>query len=192
MELKFEELLDVAVKKTLDEIKSNLDDALNESKGIIDSNYNKILNDATTKINALLAKKREQIEGEKAKLDIETRRSILNEENYWLAKVYEEVVKKIDLVTNSPEYQNGLKEIMKREAKEGAKVICSKKDYEKIKSILKELKLDLQVTIDEKMLGGVKIYYPSVGLTKDYSLDLILNQIFESEKPKVAKILFGE
>lgn len=190
--LKFEELLDIAIKKTLDEIKSNLDDALSESKKIVDSNYNKILADANAKINDLLAKQHERIEGERAKLDIEAKRSVLNEENYWLGKVYEEVVKKIDLIVNSPEYNSGIKEIIKREAREGSKIICAKQDYEKIKNILKDMKLDLQLSTDEKMLGGVKIYYPDVGLTRDYSLNLILTQVFEAEKPKIAKILFGE
>lgn len=190
--LKFEELLDIAIKKTLDEIKTNLDEALVESKKLLDQSYTKILNEASLKINSLLIKKREQIEGEKAKLDIEVKRSILNEKNYWLGRVYEEIIKRLEIVTNSKEYQEGIKEIIKREAKQYAKLVCSKRDLDKVRSIVKELKLNLEVTADEKMLGGIKIYYPDVGLTRDYSLDLILNQIFETEKPKVAKILFGE
>ncbi|ARM76318.1 V-type ATP synthase subunit E [Acidianus manzaensis] len=190
--MEFEELLDIAIKKTFDDIKSNIDQGLAEATKIINTNYNNLLNQYTVKINDLISKKKEQLEGEKAKLDIENKRNILNEENFWLNKVYDEVNKKLFIITQSQEYINGIKEIIKREAKENSKIISSKQDFDKIKNIIKELKMSLTVETEDSMIGGVKIYYPDVGLTRDYSLNLILNQVFESEKPNVAKILFGE
>ncbi|AWR97611.1 hypothetical protein DFR86_08660 [Acidianus sulfidivorans JP7] len=190
--MELDQLLDIAIKKAYEDIKINIDQGLNEAEKIIDKKYSSLLDQSIIKINDLISKKKEQIEGEKAKLDIENKRSILNEENYWINKVYEEVNKKIFVITQSDEYINGIKEIIKREAKENSKILCSKQDFDKIKGILKELKMNINIETDENLIGGIKINYPDVGLTKDYSLNLILNQVFEAEKPKVAKILFGE
>ncbi|MCY0874452.1 hypothetical protein D1867_02320 [Acidianus infernus] len=192
--MELNDLLDYATKKVMEEIRENLEQALAEANKIIENKYNDILSDYDKKIRDLISKRKEQIEGEKAKLDVENKRAILNEENYWLQKVYDEVVKNINVVTSSKEYAEGLQSIIKKEISSSitkAKIICNKNDVEVVKKILKDNKLSADVEEDDNLLGGIKIYYPDVGLVKDYSLNLILSQVFESVKPKVAEILFG-
>ncbi|BDC19684.1 V-type ATP synthase subunit E [Acidianus sp. HS-5] len=191
--MELNDLLEYAIKKVMEDIRENLEQALAEANKVIDNKYNDILSDYDKKIKDLIAKRKEQIEGEKAKLDVENKRAILNEENYWLQKVYDEVVKNISVVTSSKEYADGLQSIIKREISPGnkVKIICNKSDIDLIKKILKDSKLNADVEVDNNLLGGIKIYYSDVGLIRDYSLNLILSQVFESVKPKVAEILFG-
>ncbi len=191
--MELNDLLDYAIKKTMEDIRRNLEEALAEANKVVENKYNIIFSDYDKKIKDLIAKRKEQIEGEKAKLDVENKRAILNEENYWLQKVYEEVVKNINLVTSSKEYAEGLQSIIKKEISPSAraKIICNKNDEELVRKIIRDSKLVADVEIDNNLLGGIKIYYSDVGLIRDYSLNLILSQVFESVKPKVAEILFG-
>jgi len=41
------------------------------------------------------------------------------------------------------------------------------------------------------MLGGIRIYYEGSGLTRDFSLKLILDQVFDSMRGKISDMLFG-
>jgi len=45
---------------------------------------------------------------------------------------------------------------------------------------------------DKGIFGGLRVSYPNEGLSKDYSLDLVLIQVFEDLKGQIASVLFGE
>ncbi|MEM4911595.1 MAG: hypothetical protein QXJ81_02025, partial [Metallosphaera sp.] len=79
-----------------------------------------------------------------------------------------------------------------REVRDGSVILCSPEEVEQVKRIVKSLKVRAEVKADQKIIGGIKIEYTDLGLTRDYSLNLILDQVFESLKPKIAEILFGE
>ncbi|MEW9491150.1 MAG: V-type ATP synthase subunit E [Candidatus Aramenus sulfurataquae] len=186
-----EELLDEVIKKALDEIKRNADQSFEEAKRIVDKTYNDVLQSYSNKVRDLITKTKEEIEGERAKLDVENKRLVASEKNYWIEKVYEGVKDKIDVLLGSENYKKGLEGVLSREAKNDVIIYCNSKDVDTVSSILNKLKIKAKLK-EEKMLGGVKIEFPDQGLVKDFSLDLLLSQVFEAEKPKVAKILFGE
>lgn len=186
-----EDLLNNVIQKVLEEIKSNVDQSFNESKKIVEHAYNDTFNSYSVKVNELLSKYQEEIEGEKAKLDVENKRLISSEKNFWIQKVFDEVKNKIGLFIDSESYQKGLENIISRESKNGSIIFCNSGDVNKVKTILNKLKINAEVK-EQNLLGGIRIEYPDQGLVRDYSLDLILNQVFESEKPRIAQILFGE
>jgi V/A-type H+-transporting ATPase subunit E len=186
-----EDLLNNVIQKVLEEIKTNVDQSFEESKKIVERAYTDTLNLYSAKVNELISKSYEEIEGEKAKLDVENKRLISSEKNFWIQKVFDEVKNKVGLFTDSESYQKGLEGIISREAKNGCIIYCNSEDINKVKTILSKLKIKAEVK-EQNLLGGVKVEYPDQGLIRDYSLDLILNQVFESEKPRIAQILFGE
>ncbi len=186
-----EDLLNNVIQKVLEEIKSNVDQGFDESKKIVERAYTDTLYLYSAKVNELLSKYREEIEGEKAKLDVENKRLISSEKNFWIQKVFDEVKNKIGIFMDSESYQKGLENIISRESKNGSIIYCNSGDVNKIKTILNKLKIKAEVK-EQNLLGGIRIEYPDQGLVRDYSLDLILNQVFESEKPRIAQILFGE
>lgn len=183
--------MDEVVKKAMEEVKKNMDQSFEEAKRIVEKTYNEVLQSYSDRVRSLITKTKEEIEGERAKLDVENKRLIASEKSYWIEKVYEGVKLKIDVFLGTESYKKGLEGVLSREAKNDAIVYCSPKDVNTVSSILNKLKIKAKVK-EEKMLGGVKIEFPDQGLVKDFSLDLLLSQVFEAQKPKVAKILFGE
>jgi len=177
-------------EKVKDELKNNFNQIINDINKIIDNEYSKILNLYSSKITEILNSAKERIEGEKAKLDIELKRIIINEKGIWLQRVYEETLNKLEQFLNSDSYKNGLKSILSRENLNNAIIYCSERDESFIKNFIKDRK-DIKVIKDKSIKGGVKIEYVDLGLVKDYTIDLILNQVFESMKGKIAEILFG-
>jgi len=187
-----DELLGQVLDREFNYIREEMSKALEESLRLIEQRYDEVLRTYSSKIQDLVTKAKEEVEGEKAKLDIENKRAVLGEKNYWISKVYDQVLRQISKVKESASYQQGIAAVLKREVKEGAIVYCAPDEADKISKILKGLKVKAEIREDQRMIGGVRIEYKDVGLVRDYSLDLVLGQVFESLKPKIAEILFGE
>jgi Archaeal/vacuolar-type H+-ATPase subunit E len=187
-----DELLGQVLDREFNYIREEMSKALEESLRLIEQRYDEVLRTYSSKIQDLVTKAKEEVEGEKAKLDIENKRAVLGEKNYWISKVYDQVLRQISKVKESASYQQGVAAVLKREVKEGAIVYCAPDEADKISKILRGLKVKAEIREDQRMIGGVRIEYKDVGLVRDYSLDLVLGQVFESLKPKIAEILFGE
>ncbi|MEM0188179.1 MAG: V-type ATP synthase subunit E [Saccharolobus sp.] len=189
--MEFEKLLDQSINKVKEEIDSELKKSLNESLKILEEKYNSIKEEYKQKVLNLLNKTKEEIEGEKARLEVENKRLILAEKEYWINKVYEKILEKINDIVGSNEYREALKNMVSREIKGDEKVtlFCSTRDKSLIESLVKGRNVVIQV--DEKMLGGIRIYYESTGLTKDFSLKLILDQVFDNMRGNISDMLFG-
>jgi V/A-type H+-transporting ATPase subunit E len=187
-----DELLGQVLDREFNYIREEMSKALEESLRLIEQRYDEVLRTYSSKIQDLVTKAKEEVEGEKAKLDIENKRAVLGEKSYWISKVYDQVLRQISKVKESASYQQGVAAVLKREVKEGAIVYCAPDEADKISKILRGLKVKAEIREDQRMIGGVRIEYKDVGLVRDYSLDLVLGQVFESLKPKIAEILFGE
>jgi len=191
--MEFEQLLDLSLNKIKEEIEEELKKGLNESLRILEDGYNKVLENYTQRIRELIAKTKEEIEGEKARLEVENKRIILAEKEYWINKVYEEVLNKIKDIVKTNEYKEAIKNILTREIKEeNEKVLiyCSEDDKSFIEKLLGK-NGNVSVKVDEKLIGGIRIYYENSGLTKDFSLKLILDQVFDNMRGRISDILFG-
>ncbi|QKQ99511.1 hypothetical protein GWK48_03080 [Metallosphaera tengchongensis] len=187
-----EELMEQVAQSEIEVIKAELSKALQESLRVVQDRYEQAVTTYTSKINEMVSQAKEEVEGERAKLDIESKRAILSEKNYWLNVVYERTLKSLNKVKNSDKYVKGLEEVLKREARENSVIFCSPDEEEVVRKLVKNLKLKVEVKVEQRMIGGVKVQYSDVGLVRDYSLNLILDQVFESLKPRIAEILFGE
>ncbi|BCS91607.1 V-type ATP synthase subunit E [Metallosphaera javensis (ex Sakai et al. 2022)] len=187
-----EELMEQVIDTEMQVISKELSKALEEALNMIKQKRDSVEKTYTAKIQDMVTKAKEEIEGERARLDIEVKRAVLSEKNYWLNKVYEGTVKSLGKVKSSQGYRQGIESVLRREARDGSIIYCSQDEVDQVQKIVKGLKVKAEVKSDPKIMGGVKIQYPDVGLVRDYSLNLILDQVFESLKPKIAEILFGE
>jgi hypothetical protein len=173
-----DELLGQVLDREFNYIREEMSKALEESLRLIEQRYDEVLRTYSSKIQDLVTKAKEEVEGEKAKLDIENKRAVLGEKNYWISKVYDQVLRQISKVKESASYQQGIAAVLKREVKEGAIVYCAPDEADKISKILRGLKVKAEIREDQRMIGGVRIEYKDVGLVRDYSLDLVLGSSF--------------
>lgn len=187
-----ESIVNPVIEKVKAEITAQMEKALREAESVIEKRYLEVSREGERRINEIMEKSRERIEGEKARLDIDMKRSVNQEKEYWLEKTMERTMKKVDEFTNSKEYYSSLASIIEREARNGAEIRCNPKDEEFIINKLKSTGISGKVVVDKTMKGGIVIYYPDMEMSKDYSLDSFMNQIFDSYKTKIADILFGE
>ncbi|MCH4814781.1 MAG: V-type ATP synthase subunit E [Saccharolobus sp.] len=190
----FEQLLDKSLNKVREEIKTELSKSLDEAIKLLNEGHTKIIQEYTQRINELIAKTKEEIEGEKARLEVENKRTLLVEKEYWINKVYERVLEKIGEVVKTKEYKDAIQSILNKEIKEmeGEKitVYCSPNDKSTVEKVVGNNK-NVTIKTDDKMLGGIRIYYEGSGLTRDFSLKLILDQVFDSMRGKISDMLFG-
>ncbi|EZQ06997.1 V-type ATP synthase subunit E [Candidatus Acidianus copahuensis] len=190
--MEFEQLLEYQIEDIFQQIKSDLSKGVEEANSYLDKKYNDILSQYSDKIKEQISKREEEIGGEKAKIEVENKRTLLNEQDFWIKKVYGEVLKRARDITSSSEYTEGIRKIISDKAKDSSIIYCNSGDQDLIRSLVKSAKIKANIQIDNSVIGGIKITYPDQGLTMDYSLNLILDQVFESVKPKIVSILFGE
>lgn len=190
--MSFEELLNYSLNEEKNKINEEFKKILTEMTQIIEENYNVILQNYKTKIYELVDKSSDRIRGETAKLEIENKRIISKQMDYWIENVKENAKKMLYNYIKSDKYRKGLESIISREVTEGSIVYCSSSDQKIISDVLRKKKITSKVTVDEKIIGGIKIYYPDKSLLKDFTLETILNQIFDDIRDEVAKTLFGE
>lgn len=187
-------MLDKSLNKVREEIKTELSKSLDEAIKLLNEGHNKIVQEYSQRINELIVKTKEEIEGEKARLEVENKRTLLVEKEYWINKVYERVLGKIGEVVKTKEYKDAIENIISKEIKEireeKVTIYCSPNDKLMIEKIVGNNK-NVTVKTDEKMLGGIKIYFERSGLTRDFSLKLILDQVFDSMRGKISDMLFG-
>ena len=190
--MSFEELLNYSLNEEKNKINEEFRKILAEINQIVEENYKGVLEVYAAKINDLINKSNERIRGEIAKLEIENKRIISKQMDYWIEKVRENTKKMLHEYVKTDSYRKGLEAIISREVTEGSIIYCSPYDLEVVSSIISKKNISSKVVVDEKIIGGVKIYYPDKSLLKDYTLETILNQIFDDIRDEVAKILFGE
>ena len=190
--MSFEELLNFSLDEEKNKINEEFKKILTEVNQIVEENYREVLRDYTAKINDLINKSAERIRGETAKLEIENRRVISKQMDFWIENVRESAKKMLQDYIKTEKYRKSLESIISREVTEGSIIYCSPSDQGTVTSIIKAKKINAKVVADEKIVGGIKIYYPDKSLLKDYTLETILSQVFDDIRDEVAKILFGE
>ncbi len=190
--MEMEELFNRVVKEELEgETLNGIEKAFEEAKKIVEDNHRKIEAEYLAMIDNYVKKSMEEIEGEKAKLEVENKRAILSEKEFWINKVYKEAMNRMEKVVSSQRYKESLSNILKREVSQKSVVYCSKNDVQTVKSVLKSLNVDAEVS-EADMLGGLKIMNKETGEVKDYSLKLFLDQVFDNMRGKLSDILFGD
>ena len=190
--MSFEELLNYSLNDEKNKINEEFKKILAEINQIVEENYKEVLEDYTAKINDLVNKSNDRIRGEIAKLEIENKRIISRQMDYWIENVKENVKKMLYDYVKTDNYRKGLESIISREVTEGSIIYCSSSDQKTVSSVVKRKNVNSKVIVDEKIVGGIKIYYPDKSLLKDFTLETILSQIFEDIRDEVAKTLFGE
>jgi len=189
----FEELLSKTQEVEKKKIDEELKKAFTEANLIVDEAYNEILSEYSKRIQEIISKNIEALRGEEAKLEVETKRAVNKEKDYWVQQVFQKTLDELEKIANTKDYKNRIESILSRELTEGAIVYCSNNDKKFIEGILTTKRINnVSVEVDNSIKGGVKIYYPDKKLTRDFTLKTILNQIFEDLRDDVARILFGE
>ncbi|MGC9106373.1 MAG: V-type ATP synthase subunit E [Thermoprotei archaeon] len=187
----FEALVTQVVNEEIKRYEDELAKAFQAAKSSLDQKYQATQLDYQAKLKAYLSRAKEKVEGEKAKLEIETKRAVSQQKEAWLEKVYAQARERLTKeFVNSKEYEQILRNLVSKNAKDGAVIYCSPRDSDKVKNAVKGMKV--QVVEDQKVSGGIRIFYPEEGLSRDFTLDLILNQVFEDLKGQIASVLFGE
>ena len=188
----FEELLDSSLSVEKKKAEEELKKALLEANSIIDEYYRSIINEYSVKIQDLVQKSNERINSEIAKNEIENKRILNREKDYWIEQVKVKAISKLTELINTDEYKRGLRAILSREAKDGCVVYCSPSEKGLVQSILKELKIKGNVETVNTIKAGIKIFYPDQSLSRDFTLETVLSQVFDDIRDEIAKILFGE
>ncbi|BBD71780.1 hypothetical protein HS1genome_0169 [Sulfodiicoccus acidiphilus] len=184
-----EKLLDQSTSKVKRRVEQELSRAKEEALKLVEQSYLKSLDHSTSKIRELTESSKERIEGEKARLDVENKRALIDERNYWLDKAYSKLQEALGSYFASKEYEEALIAIIKREITEGVEVVCSPRDVEKVRKAIGGFK-NIKIRTSDKIIGGIQLYYPEISMMKDFSIDLFAKQVFETNKEKLAQILF--
>jgi V/A-type H+-transporting ATPase subunit E len=190
--MKFEELLNSSLEDVKKKNQEELKKAMVEANTIVDERYNAILSEYTQKITDYIRKNEDRVKGEQAKLEVENKRLISKEKDYWISQVYYKVMEKIPDLVSDTRYKQGLESIIAREAKNGSVIYCSSHDLVTVKTILSSKKINAKVEEDKNIRAGIKIFYPDQSLVRDFTLETILNQMFDDLRDEIAKVLFGE
>jgi len=188
----FEALLDSSLSVEKKKVEEELKKALFEANSIVDEYYKNIISEYAVKIQDLIQKSNERINSEIAKNEIDNKRILNREKDYWIEQVKAKAFSKLTELTNTDEYKKGLRAIISREAKDGCIIYCSPSEKGLIQSILKEFKIKGNVEVDNTIKAGIKIFYPDQSLLRDFTLETVLSQVFDDIRDEIAKILFGE
>lgn len=188
----FEELLDSSLSVEKKKVEEELKKALFEANSIVDEYYRNIISEYAVKIQDLIQKSNERINSEIAKNEIDNKRILNREKDYWIEQVKAKAFSKLTELTNTDEYKKGLRTIISREAKDGCIIYCSPSEKGLIQSILEEFKIKGNVEVDNTIKAGIKIFYPDQSLLRDFTLETVLSQVFDDIRDEIAKILFGE
>jgi V/A-type H+-transporting ATPase subunit E len=188
----FEELLDSSLSVEKKKVEEELKKALFEANSIVDEYYRNTISEYAVKIQDLIQKSNERINSEIAKNEIDNKRILNREKDYWIEQVKAKAFSKLTELTNTDEYKKGLRAIISREAKDGCIIYCSPSEKGLIQSILKEFKIKGNVEVDNTIKAGIKIFYPDQSLLRDFTLETVLSQVFDDIRDEIAKILFGE
>ncbi|BCU71331.1 V-type ATP synthase subunit E [Stygiolobus caldivivus] len=190
--MKFEELLNSSLEEVKKKNEEELKKALVEATSIVDEKYSSVFLEYSQKITEYIRKNEERLRGERAKLDVDNKRIISKEKDYWISEVYRKVSEQIPSIISNPEYKKGLELIISREARNGCVIYCSRGDMPTVKSIISSKKINAKIEEDNSIKAGLKIFYPDQSLMRDFTLETILNQIFDDLRDDIAQILFGE
>ncbi|BCU67420.1 hypothetical protein HS7_08570 [Sulfolobales archaeon HS-7] len=186
-----EKVIEKVSSKIEQEIMKQLSDAKNEAVKLIDKQYSQYFSVGRSKIEEIITKSEERVGGEKARADIELKISINNEKEYWLNRLKEELKGEIYNKMNREKYNETLEKIIVNSVDSNSVIYVAEKDEKIVKEILKKNKINSKTEIDNAIIGGVIIYHPDKGLRRDYTLNLILEQVFDSYIDKIASKLFG-
>ena len=186
----FESLIDSAIGEDRNKLVDELKKAYDESLNIVEDRFKAVLADYSSRIESYYRSSQERLNGEKARLEIELKRAVSGEKEQWLERVYDEAKRRLAEFTKTNEYEDVLKGLIEKYVVDGSVVYCSPSDEAKVKKLVKGKKVEVKT--DDKLTGGIKVYYADKGLLRDFTLELVLNQVFEDLKGQIASVLFGE
>ncbi len=187
----FASLVTRVVNDEFKRYETDLAKAFEAAKNELDHNYKALVSDFQGKLLSYLTRARERLEGEKAKLEVDVKRTVSQQKEVWLEKVFSQAKDKlIREFVRTNEYKEIIKSLATKLAKDGAVIYCSPNDVGIVKEAVEGM--NVKVVEDKGILGGLRVSYPNEGLSKDYSLDLVLIQVFEDLKGQIASVLFGE
>lgn len=158
-----------------------------------------ILRAAKMEADEIIRKAREEAEKEAESLkkqelssvSLEMKRMLLNKQKEIVEEVFELLRKKI-LELDEGTKKKLLTVLLQKNAKPGMLVFSNKSDEDVVKSLIKELNLDLEYSGNIECLGGVVLETANGEVRINLTFDEILDQIYEQKLSEVSKILFGE
>lgn len=158
----------------------------------------KIIREAKIEAESILRKAKEEAEKEGealrkqeiSSLNLELKRTMLAKQKEISEEVFRLLKKRIQEMDENTR-KNILKSLISKNAKNGMKIFVRKEDEALVKSILKELKLNLTIAGNLNVLGGVLLEDPSGEVRINLTFDELLSQLYEKKISEVAKVLFG-
>ncbi|MEM0203350.1 MAG: V-type ATP synthase subunit E [Archaeoglobaceae archaeon] len=174
---------DEEVKRIEEETKKEVERILREAKAEAETILKKAKEDAEKEGEAL---RKQEI----SSLNLELKRALLSKQKEITEEVFKLLRKKIMEMDDNTR-KSILKSLISKNAKNGMKLFVRKEDEALIKSILKELKLNLTIAGNITALGGVVLEDPSGEVRINLTFDELLSQLYEKKISEVAKTLFG-
>ncbi|MCS7121746.1 MAG: V-type ATP synthase subunit E [Archaeoglobaceae archaeon] len=176
---KGEEVVKKIMQETETEVNKILMEAKEEAKKILE----KTRSDTEKEIDAL---RRQEI----SSLNLELKRALLNKQKEIVEQVFS-IVKQRILEMNAETKKKLLKNLISKNAKAGMKIYCRKGDEDIVKSLLKELKLNVVFAGNIDCLGGVVLEDPRGEIRINLTFDQFFSRVYEQKMSEVSKILFG-
>lgn len=186
----FQSLIQSVIDEDRSKLLYELKKAYDESLNMIEDKYKVILTDYSNKIESYYRDSLEKLNGEKARLEIDLKRAVAGEKDAWLERVYNEAKKRLSDLTKQKEYEELLNKLVSKYVTDGSVVYCNPNDERRVRNLVKGKQVEVKA--DDKILGGIRVFYPDRGLVRDFTLELVLNQVFEDLKGQIASVLFGE
>ncbi len=185
-----ETVLKEITRKGEEEVKRIEEDAKKEVE--------RIIKEAKAEAETILKKAKEEAEKEGealrkqeiSSLNLELKRTMLGKQKEITEEVFKLLKQRI-LEMDEGTRKNILKSLISKNAKNGMKLFVRKEDEALIRSILKELKLNLTIAGNITGLGGFVLEDPSGEVRINLTFDELLSQLYERKIGEVAKSLFG-
>jgi len=186
------------LEKVLQEIQQKGEEEVRKLKEEAEREVERILAEARAEAEEILKRARDEAEKEAEALrkqeissvKLEMKRELLNKQKDILESVFDllrQRVREMDEETR----KKLLRTLLERNASPGMLVYSRKEDEEIVKSLAKELKIDLKYAGNVECLGGVILEDPSGEVRVNLTFDELINQVYEQKMSEVSKILFG-
>lgn len=176
---KGEEVVNKILQEAEDESNRIISEAKEEAKKILE----KVRSETEKEIEAL---RRQEI----SSLNLEMKRSLLNKQKEIVEQVFG-IVKQRILEMDAETKKKLLKNLIGKSAKNGMKIYCRRGDEAIVKSLLRELKLNLILAGNIDCLGGVILEDPTGEIRINLTFDQIFSRVYEQKMSEISKILFG-
>ncbi len=184
--------------RVLQEIQQKGEEEVKRIREEAEREVERILAEAKAEAEEILKRAREEAEKEAEALrkqeissvKLEMKRELLNVQKEILEEVFNllrQRVREMDEETK----RKLLKILLERNAANGMIVYSRSEDEELVKTLIKELKLDISYGGNIECIGGIVLEDASGDVRINLTFDELVNQIYEQKMSEISKILFG-